>query len=89
MAFPKDGTPSAPCATCERKGCGAFHDKCELFQKYKDEVKAHRQSLNARNPYKGDSAFEIKRRKSREALDSCVFKMHKYRTGREDEERWD
>ena len=23
-----------PCMTCENKGCGAYHDQCEAYQKY-------------------------------------------------------
>lgn len=28
---------AAPCKTCERKGCGAYHDKCLAYFKWKEE----------------------------------------------------
>lgn len=28
---------TCPCIDCERKGCGAYHDKCELYKKYKED----------------------------------------------------
>lgn len=28
-----------PCSECENKGCGAYHDKCEEYQAYKEERK--------------------------------------------------
>lgn len=34
-----------PCANCERKGCGSYHDECK---KYKEFVK-HRESEKAFN----------------------------------------
>ncbi len=27
----------SPCADCENKGCGAYHDKCEAYQEYAAE----------------------------------------------------
>lgn len=24
----------SPCKNCEKRGCGAFHDKCEPYQKF-------------------------------------------------------
>lgn len=32
----------SPCVTCENKGCGAYHDKCEKFKEFRakaDEVR--------------------------------------------------
>ena len=26
--------PKAPCKTCERKGCGAYHNECERYKDY-------------------------------------------------------
>lgn len=30
----------APCANCERKGCGSYHDECEKYQDYLKKFKA-------------------------------------------------
>lgn len=27
----------APCAECENKGCGLYHDKCEKYKQYKEK----------------------------------------------------
>ena len=26
-----------PCIECEKRGCGVFHDQCELYKKYTEE----------------------------------------------------
>lgn len=26
-----------PCTQCDNRGCGAYHDKCEAYQSYKQE----------------------------------------------------
>lgn len=28
----------SPCLNCEKCGCGAYHDKCELYQEFKKEL---------------------------------------------------
>ena len=28
---------NAPCKDCPKKGCGSYHDECELYQKYREE----------------------------------------------------
>ena len=28
---------NCPCVNCEKKGCGAYHDKCEKFLAFKRE----------------------------------------------------
>lgn len=30
--------PQAPCSTCERRGCGAYHDQCELYSQYRQTM---------------------------------------------------
>lgn len=30
----------APCVNCERKGCGAYHDQCELYLQFRAEQQA-------------------------------------------------
>lgn len=27
----------APCKNCEKKGCGRYHAKCEVYQHFKEE----------------------------------------------------
>lgn len=27
-----------PCGKCERKGCGAYHDKCEKYKEYREKI---------------------------------------------------
>ena len=27
-----------PCADCEKKGCGSYHDNCKPYQEFKAEV---------------------------------------------------
>lgn len=27
----------APCIKCERRGCGAFHDKCEIYKEFRSQ----------------------------------------------------
>ena len=27
-----------PCGTCERKGCGAYHDECEKYKEFKQQI---------------------------------------------------
>lgn len=31
-----------PCGTCERKGCGAYHDECEKYRDYLEQLKKER-----------------------------------------------
>lgn len=28
---------AAPCKNCERKGCGAYHDRCPIYLEWKEE----------------------------------------------------
>lgn len=30
----------APCAKCERKGCGAYHDECQAYKDWRTTVDA-------------------------------------------------
>lgn len=27
----------SPCLSCERCGCGSYHDQCEIYKKFRDE----------------------------------------------------
>lgn len=36
----------APCVQCERKGCGAYHDQCEIYLEWKKEHDVKRQKIN-------------------------------------------
>ena len=31
---------NCPCINCEKKGCGAYHDKCEKYQAFKRDSAA-------------------------------------------------
>jgi len=30
---------NCPCKTCDRKGCGSYHDECSLYQDWKNNSK--------------------------------------------------
>lgn len=83
MGFLYLNAPNAPCVDCEMKGCGAYHDQCEKFKQYKEEVKAYRKHVDA-DPYKGDDVAWRKRRYK--PMPNSVIRTHKHR---EDVERWD
>ena len=84
MGFIDWNAPNAPCVDCERKGCGAYHDQCEKFKQYKEEVKAYRKHVDA-DPYKGDDVAGRRQRRYK-PLPNSAIKTHKRR---EDVERWD
>lgn len=31
-----------PCKSCDKRGCGPYHDKCEKYQAYKREVESYK-----------------------------------------------
>lgn len=31
---------SPPCKDCERKGCGTYHDECQIYLEWKEKKKA-------------------------------------------------
>ena len=35
---------TAPCKDCERKGCGPYHDKCEVYQAWKKDLDERNES---------------------------------------------
>lgn len=39
-----------PCKDCENKGCGAFHDKCEPYRKFKEGLEKGRDARKKCNP---------------------------------------
>ena len=55
-----------PCIECEKQGCGAFRDKCELYKQYAEERVLDRKDIkkkfeftrNKRKPHKGSRTFE-------------------------------
>ena len=55
-----------PCIECEKQGCGAFHDKCELYKQYAEERVLDRKDIkkkfeftrNKKKPRKGSRTFE-------------------------------
>ena len=50
-----------PCIECEKRGCGVFHDQCELYKKYTEERVLDRKDIkekfdfvnNKQKPRKG------------------------------------
>lgn len=38
-----------PCKTCDRKGCGAFHDQCETYQAWKGQIDEGNRKKQLRN----------------------------------------
>ena len=47
----------APCKSCEKCGCGAYHDKCEAYQEYlrkwKETEKRRRLDAYIKSPLPG------------------------------------
>ena len=40
-----------PCTTCEKKGCGPYHDKCKEYQEYSNDRKENRKDINRRKEF--------------------------------------
>lgn len=38
---------TCPCQRCERKGCGAYHDECEVYRVYVEERRRERERREA------------------------------------------
>ena len=55
----------APCVDCERKGCGSYHDKCELYLAFCAEQRAVQEK-------------KLKAREELEFVYKQVQKMKKY-----------
>lgn len=65
-----------PCKNCEKRGCGAYHDKCKPYQKYKEEVrKAHKEDVFSRQHRSYVNKNTWKNRANN------VFKIHKSKGG--------
>lgn len=48
----------APCADCERKGCGSYHDQCEAYQEYKKNLRKAKKSIrDDYDPISSEEAF--------------------------------
>lgn len=68
---------SVPCGSCEKKGCGAYHDICPEYKAYKDKIAEvhHRNNVEydkmARHPYQ---------RNGPKTSENSVMKTHKYRS---------
>ena len=58
---PRRTIEDSPCARCEMKGCGAYHDICEKYKAYKEErarmLKANRMANELRE-YIKDTTFK-------------------------------
>lgn len=42
-----------PCKNCKRKGCGAYHDKCPEYKKYRESLKKINEKRKRYNLYTG------------------------------------
>lgn len=55
---------SAPCVTCERKGCGSYHDECEeyqAFREYRRRISDNRQVSEKLTSYKNEAMDRMKK----------------------------
>lgn len=41
-----------PCAKCENKGCGVYHDKCEAYRKFREESDAVKEEMRKKTEIK-------------------------------------
>lgn len=53
------GLMICPCRDCEKKGCGAYHSKCEKYQKYV----AWRKEINAK--IRLENQFNVRKHRRR------------------------
>lgn len=56
----------SPCMDCENKGCGSFHDKCNKYAKFRDEISVIRRNESAvaqQNAYDIEAALRMRRRR--------------------------
>lgn len=47
-----------PCKTCERKGCGSYHDECEAYLKWREEYKKAQKPPTQHRDFVKQSAFK-------------------------------
>lgn len=55
-----------PCATCDNKGCGIFHDECEDYQKFKreqDEIRHMKEMESITIEYQKSAVQRMRKRK--------------------------
>ena len=64
----------SPCATCDRKGCGSYHDECPDYQKWVSDGRDNKKNI----PATRDTKPHMERSKSFRASKNCtVFKTHR------------
>lgn len=68
---------SAPCVTCERKGCGSFHDQCEKYQAFTEYRKQISRGRAAINEQYSDKIHSIRSMKKSNRSEARVFKSPK------------
>lgn len=70
-------TIEPPCLGCERKGCGAYHDKCEKYQAFLAEM-ARERELAAEYKRKHPT-LKINRKNLFRTPENSPIKSHKRR----------
>lgn len=53
---------TSPCGTCEKKGCGAYHDKCEAYKAWRAEREAKKAREKLENETRTTAGYHRKRR---------------------------
>ncbi len=67
---------SVPCGSCERKGCGSYHDICPEYKAYKDKIA----EVHRRNNVEYDKAARHPYKKNAKTSENAITKTHKYRS---------
>lgn len=52
---------NAPCKTCERSGCGAYHSECPEYKKYLEQLKVERREKRKEDPLQGYYVLQKKK----------------------------
>lgn len=68
---------SAPCVTCERKGCGSYHDECEEYQAFTEYRKQISRGRAVINELQADKIHSRERMKKGNHSGAKVFKSPK------------
>lgn len=67
----------SPCKGCEKQGCGAYHDKCEKYQEFLQEMAKERE---ARAEYmRKHPTIKINRKNNFRTPENSPIKSHKRR----------
>lgn len=62
---------NAPCLTCDRKGCGSYHDQCEAYQNFrKQQMEKNEQLFEIRKGWRAN------KKASYRTPEASAFKNH-------------